>query len=64
MNERYNGSSNVSDDGNIHVFDISGCQYNNDCKYAVCVADGTHTVIICGNDLDMLNQMAKTVKFK
>ena len=64
MNERYNGSSLVSDEGNIHVFDISSCEYNNDCQYAVCVADGTHsTVIICGNDLDTLTEIAKTVKF-
>lgn len=63
MNDRYNGSSLVSDDGNIHVFDISGCKYNNDYQYAVCVA-GTHsTVIICGNDLDTLTEMARTVKF-
>ena len=41
------------------------CEYNNDCKNAVCVANGDQsTVIICGNDLDTLNEMAKTVKFK
>lgn len=64
IEERYEGAASSSDDGDIHVYDISDCEYNNDCKYAVCVADGDQsTVIICGNDLDTLNEMAKTVKF-
>ncbi|MBE6496659.1 MAG: hypothetical protein E7Z78_09510 [Methanobrevibacter thaueri] len=61
----YEGAASSSDDGDIHTYDISDCEYNNDYKYAVCVADGDQsTVIICGNDLDTLNEMAKSVKFK
>ena len=65
IEERYEGAASSSDEGDIHVYDISNCEYNNDCKNAVCVANGDQaTVIICGNDLDTLNEMAKTVKFK
>ena len=65
MDKRFEGAKLSSEDGDIHVFDISDCKNSDDKQYAVCIADKDQSsVIICGNDLDELNEMAKTVKFK
>ena len=65
MDKRFEGAKLSSEDGDIHVFDISDCKNSDDKQYAVCIADNDQSsVIICGNDLDELNEMAKTVKFK
>ena len=68
MDNLFNGSSKIKEENGLYIYELPS---KNDYDYAVCkvsegflFTSGDEMVIVRGNDLDELKEIAATAKFK
>ncbi|MDO5821154.1 MAG: hypothetical protein Q4Q32_04985, partial [Methanobrevibacter sp.] len=68
MDKLFNGSSKIKEENGLYIYELPS---KNDYDYAVCkvsegflFTSGDEMVIVRGNDLDELKEIAATAKFK
>lgn len=68
MDRLFNGSSEIKEENGLHIYELPS---SNTYDYAVCkvsegflFSSGDQMVIVRGNDLDELKEIASTAKFK
>lgn len=62
IKSRLSEAKESGDESGLHIYDISGCKNSDGHNYAVCKELGKSVVIVYGNDLDSLKEMASTAK--